>query len=62
MRRFLIFGIAFSNWCRASAAAPDAGHSALERGIRAALVNATESYRLSTSDTELFAPRFPWDA
>ena len=26
------------------------------------LVNATESYRLSTSDTELFAPRFPWDA
>ena len=31
-------------------------------GIRAALVNATESYRLSTSDTELFAPRFPWDA
>ena len=41
---------------------PDAGHSALEPGIRAALVNATESYRLSTSDTELFAPRFPWDA
>ena len=41
---------------------PDAGHSALEPGIRAALVNATESHRLSTSDTELFAPRFPWDA
>ena len=39
---------------------PDAGHSALEPGIRAALVNATESFRLSTSD-DLFAPRFPWE-
>ena len=29
-------------------------------GIRAALVNATESFRLSTSD-DLFAPRFPWE-
>ena len=28
--------------------------------IRAALVNATESFRLSTSD-DLFAPRFPWE-
>jgi len=41
---------------------PDAGHSALEPGIRAALVNATESFRLSTSEDELFAPRFPWEA
>ena len=41
---------------------PDAGHSALEPGIRAALVNATESFRLSMSDDELFAPRFPWEA
>ena len=41
---------------------PDAGHSALEPGIRAALVNATESYRLSVADEELFAPRFPWEA
>ena len=40
---------------------PDAGHSALEPGIRAALVNATESQRLSTSDDALFAPRFPWE-
>ncbi|MGD9883143.1 MAG: prolyl aminopeptidase [Reyranella sp.] len=40
---------------------PDAGHSALEPGIRAALVNATESFRLSVSDTDLFAPRFPWE-
>jgi proline iminopeptidase len=40
---------------------PDAGHSALEPGIRAALVNATENFRLSTSDTDLFAPRFPWE-
>jgi proline iminopeptidase len=39
----------------------DAGHSALEPGIRAALVNATESFRLSLSDDELFAPRFPWE-
>jgi proline iminopeptidase len=39
---------------------PDAGHSALEPGIRAALVNATESFRLSSSD-DLFAPRFPWE-
>ncbi len=30
--------------------------------IRAALVNATESFRLSASDDELFAPRFPWEA
>ena len=41
---------------------PDAGHSALEPGIRAALVNATESHRLSVADEELFAPRFPWEA
>src|SRR6185437_10001805 len=41
---------------------PDAGHSALEPGIRAALVNATESYRLSVADDQLFAPRFPWEA
>jgi proline iminopeptidase len=40
---------------------PDAGHSALEPGIRAALVNATESFRLSTTDEDLFAPRFPWE-
>jgi proline iminopeptidase len=40
---------------------PDAGHSALEPGIRAALVNATESFRLSSSDADLFAPRFPWE-
>ena len=40
---------------------PDAGHSALEPGIRAALVNATESSRLSSSDVDLFAPRFPWE-
>ena len=40
---------------------PDAGHSALEPGIRAALVNATESFRLSSSDVDLFAPRFPWE-
>jgi len=39
---------------------PDAGHSALEPGIRAALVNATESHRMSSSD-DLFAPRFPWE-
>ena len=39
----------------------DAGHSALEPGIRAALVNATENYRLSISDDDLFAPRFPWE-
>lgn len=39
---------------------PDAGHSALEPGIRAALVNATESFRLSMSE-DLFAPRFPWE-
>jgi len=39
----------------------DAGHSALEPGIRAALVNATESFRLSLSDDALFAPRFPWE-
>jgi hypothetical protein len=24
-------------------------------------VNATENFRLSTSDTDLFAPRFPWE-
>jgi hypothetical protein len=24
-------------------------------------VNATESFRLSTSDADLFAPRFPWE-
>ena len=40
---------------------PDAGHSALEPGIRAALVNATESFRLSMSEDDLFAPRFPWE-
>ena len=40
---------------------PDAGHSALEPGIRAALVNATESFRLSSNDADLFAPRFPWE-
>jgi proline iminopeptidase len=40
---------------------PDAGHSALEPGVRAALVNATESSRLSSSDVDLFAPRFPWE-
>ena len=40
---------------------PDAGHSALEPGIRAALVNATESFRLTASE-DLFAPRFPWEA
>jgi len=40
---------------------PDAGHSALEPGIRAALVNATESFRLSSTDADLFAPRFPWE-
>jgi len=40
---------------------PDAGHSALEPGIRAALVNATENYRLAQSDEALFAPRFPWE-
>ena len=40
---------------------PDAGHSALEPGIRAALVNATESQRLATNDDALFAPRFPWE-
>jgi proline iminopeptidase len=39
---------------------PDAGHSALEPGIRAALVNATESFRQSMSE-DLFAPRFPWE-
>jgi proline iminopeptidase len=39
---------------------PDAGHSALEPGIRAALVNATESFRLSHYSIDLFAPRFPW--
>jgi len=39
---------------------PDAGHSALEPGIRAALVNATESFRLSHYSVDLFAPRFPW--
>jgi proline iminopeptidase len=39
---------------------PDAGHSALEPGIRAALVNATESFRLSHYSADLFAPRFPW--
>ena len=33
---------------------PDAGHSALEPGIRSALVNATESYRLSLTDDDLF--------
>ena len=41
---------------------PDAGHSALEPGIRAALVNATESFRLSMTDDDLFAPRFPWES
>ncbi len=40
---------------------PDAGHGALEPGIRAALVNATESARLASSDFDLFAPRFPWE-
>jgi proline iminopeptidase len=40
---------------------PDAGHSALEPGIRAALVNATESFRLTQGDDDLFAPRFPWE-
>jgi len=40
---------------------PDAGHSALEPGIRAALVNATENFRLSMADEQLFAPRFPWE-
>jgi len=39
----------------------DAGHSALEPGILAALVNATENYRLSLNDDDLFAPRFPWE-
>ena len=39
---------------------PDAGHSALEPGIRAALVNATESFRLTASE-DFFAPRFPWE-
>ena len=37
------------------------GHD-FDYGNRLRSVNATESYRLSTSDTELFAPRFPWDA
>ena len=27
----------------------------------AALVNATESFRLSSTDADLFAPRFPWE-
>jgi proline iminopeptidase len=40
---------------------PDAGHSALEPGIRAALVNATESFRLSQGNDDLFSPRFPWE-
>jgi proline iminopeptidase len=39
----------------------DAGHSALEPGVRAALVNATENHRLSLNDDDLFAPRFPWE-
>jgi proline iminopeptidase len=39
---------------------PDAGHSALEPGIRAALVNATEAFRLQHYTVDLFAPRFPW--
>jgi len=41
---------------------PDAGHSALEPGIRGALVSAAESFRLSLSEEDLFAPRFPWQA
>ena len=40
---------------------PEAGHSALEPRIRAALVNATESFRLSMNEDDLFAPRFPWE-
>ena len=36
---------------------PDAGHSALEPGIRAALVNATESFRLSSQPTTTSSPR-----
>lgn len=39
---------------------PDAGHSALEPGIRAALVQATEAFRQSRYAGDLFAPRFAW--
>lgn len=41
---------------------PDAGHSALEPGVRAALVGATERFRLSWRGLEAIAPQFPWQA
>jgi proline iminopeptidase len=39
---------------------PDAGHSALEPGIRAALVNATEAFRLAQYAGEA-KPGMPWE-
>ncbi len=39
---------------------PDAGHSALEPGIRAALVNATEAFRLSRYGADLMPSRPAW--
>jgi proline iminopeptidase len=41
---------------------PDAGHSALEPGIRAALVNATESFRQAQYAGEAVQPGVPWEA
>lgn len=40
----------------------DAGHSALEPGVRAALVSATEKFRLTRNGIAAFAPQFPWQA
>lgn len=39
---------------------PDAGHSALEPGVRAALVTATERFRLAWRGIDPIAPQFPW--
>lgn len=41
---------------------PDAGHSALEPGIRAALVTSTERFRLGWRGIDPIAPQFPWQA
>lgn len=39
---------------------PDAGHSALEPGVRAALVNATERFRMTWRGIDPIGAQFPW--
>ena len=41
---------------------PDAGHSALEPGVRAALVNATERFRMTWRGIDPISAQFPWQA